>query len=139
MLCKDATGTVDDITVLLSKAAKGDKASENGLYEAIYAELHRLASRQMGRERRDHSLQPTALVNEAYMKLFGNKGLSWESRGHFYNAAAQTMRRILIDHARTHKAQKRDGIKVELAPNDAFVAGDPDQMLAIDEVLTRKP
>ena len=129
---------MENITILLDRLAHGDKTSEGELFDVVYKELHKLAARQMSRERRDHSLQPTALVNEAYLRLVGDRGLSWDSRAHFYNAAAQTMRRILIDHARAAKSKKRHGgVKVELGPDAAFTNTSSEEMLAIDEALTR--
>jgi len=97
-----------EITELLKAASDGSPASEAALLEAVYAELHKLAASFMRRERQDHTLQPTALVNEAYVRLVGDHPLSFESRGHFFVSAAQTMRRILVERAR-HKGRIRHG------------------------------
>jgi RNA polymerase sigma factor (TIGR02999 family) len=127
-----------EITWLLTQAAQGDRSSENQLLDAIYTELHRLASQLMRQERGGHTLQPTALVNEAYLRLIGGKQISWQSRSHFYHAAAQTMRRILIDHARALQTRKREGAlaKVELDDNVSAEAQDPALYLSIDHALS---
>ena len=106
--------------------------------ELIHSELRRLAGAAMLRERTDHTLQPTALVNEAYLRLTaGNLG-DWESKAHFYGAAAHAMRQILIDHARKHNAQKRGGhhvVKVELNDTIGSQATDLEEMLGLDMAL----
>lgn len=126
-----------EITWLLSQAAQGDRSSENQLLEAIYSELHRLASQIMRAERSGHTLQATALVNEAYLRLIGGKPVSWQSRSHFYHAAAQTMRRVLIDHARALHTKKREGAlaKIELDENVMAESMDPALHLSIDAAL----
>ena len=129
-----------DITLLLEKAAHGDRAVEEQVFQALYSELHRLAALTMRRERENHTLQPTALVNEAYMKLVGQQGaVSWESRAHFLNAAARVMRNILIDHARTTQALKRPGSaqRVELEHNHPIQVNNPELLLTIDTALQR--
>jgi RNA polymerase sigma-70 factor, ECF subfamily len=129
-----------DITKLLNSTAEGDTSARAELLDAIYGELHQLASAFMRRERRkDHTLQPTALVNEAYLHLIGEQPLNWESRAHFYGAAAQTMRRILIDHARRHHATKRSGDldRVELEDGLIAVDGQAAELLALDTALNR--
>jgi RNA polymerase sigma factor (TIGR02999 family) len=108
--------------------------------EAVYEELHRLATGYMRRERPDHTLQASALVNEAYVRLLGNGPVSWESRAHFFVTAAQTMRRVLIDHARRHVAEKRGGagMRIELSENIAAVENSgSSRMLDLDRALTR--
>jgi RNA polymerase sigma factor (TIGR02999 family) len=97
----------DDITTLLGRVAEGDHTAFERLLPLVYDELHRLASSQLRRERADHTLQTTALVNEAYMKLVDQTRVQWESRGHFLAIAARAMRRILVDHARGKSRQKR--------------------------------
>ena len=92
---------------LLHGARHGDPVAEERLMESIYSELHQLAAKFLSGERVDHTLQPTALVNEAYLKLFGKKVTPWENRAHFYVSAARTMRRILVDYARAGAAVKR--------------------------------
>lgn len=97
-----------DVTRLLQAAGEGDRAAAASLYELIYRELRRLAGASFRRERADHTLQPTALVNEAYLRLAATPG-GWQSRRHFFGAAAEAMRRILVEHARQRLAQKRGG------------------------------
>jgi RNA polymerase sigma-70 factor, ECF subfamily len=127
-----------DITELLQAAADGKAESENRLLEAVYAEMHRMAAGFMRRERVGHTLQPTALVNEAYVRLLGGKDVSWDSRAHFYMAASRTMRRILIDHARTRKAAKRAGDwkRVDLDSGIAYAQEDGD-LLGLDAALEK--
>src|SRR5579871_4762199 len=98
------------ITRLLADARKGDRIAEDQLIPLIYVELRRLAAGFMRRERVDHTLQPTALVHEAYMKLLPQQ-VSWQSRSHFLGVAAQQMRRILVDYARQRKAAKRESAR----------------------------
>jgi RNA polymerase sigma factor (TIGR02999 family) len=131
---------MDEITRLLNSAADGDARAEADLFDAIYGELHRLAASYMRREyRRDHTLQPTALVNEAYVHLLGDQPLRWDSRAHFYCAAAQTMRRILIDHARSRDAAKRSGNRERIALDEGLIAVDAQagELLALDAALDR--
>lgn len=120
------------------QAESVDAGPKNQLLEAVYPELHRLASAFMRRERSNHTLQPTALVNEAYMRLASVQPMSWESRLHFVNAAAQVMRRILIDHARSQQARKRaGGQRVELDETSSISVDNPDLLLSIDRALCR--
>ena len=129
-----------NITQLLASVRNGDREAEKQLMEAVYEELHRLAAGYMRRERQDHTLQASALVNEAYVRLIGNGAVSWESRSHFFVTAAHTMRRVLIDHARRHVADKRGGagVRIELDENIATVGGgDSGRMLDLDRALTR--
>jgi RNA polymerase sigma factor (TIGR02999 family) len=129
-----------NITELLAHVRDGNREAEKQLMEAVYDELHRLASSYMRRERPDHTLQASALVNEAYVRLLGNGPVSWESRAHFFVTAAHTMRRVLIDHARRHDAGKRggEGVRVELTDNLAVSEGmDFARMLDLDRALTR--
>ena len=129
-----------EITRLLNSTAEGDASAEAELLEVVYEELHRLASSYMRREhRRDHTLQPTALVNEAYVHLIGNNPVNWDNRGHFYSAAAKTMRRILIDHARGHRAVKRSGRLERVALDEHVIAVDEqaDELLELDAALDR--
>src|ERR1700758_3644765 len=96
------------VTVLLKAMSSGDATAEQSLFPLVYQELHRLAQSYMRRERSDHTLQPTALIHEAYLRLTGEK-VDWQSRGHFMGVAAHVMRRVLVDHARAHKAAARGG------------------------------
>jgi RNA polymerase sigma factor (TIGR02999 family) len=99
----------DGITQLLTRWGAGDQTALDKLMPMVYSELRRLANNYLRRERRDHTLQPTALVNEAYLKLIDQKSARWQNRAQFYGIAAQLMRRILVDHARQHNAAKRGG------------------------------
>lgn len=104
-------GDSREMTVLLEQAAKGDARATNELFPRVYTELRMMAQAQLGAERAGHTLQPTALVNEAYLRLIGPQGQNtpWENRAHFFGAAAQAIRRILTDHARARSAAKRGG------------------------------
>src|SRR5215471_19827779 len=97
------------ITVLLAQLRQGDKQAEAQLIPLIYRELHRLARHYMRGEREGHTLQTSALVNEAYMRLAGEHAVDWKNRAHFFGTAAHVMRRVLVDHARARDAQKRGG------------------------------
>jgi RNA polymerase sigma factor (TIGR02999 family) len=108
-----------EITRLLADWASGDRAALDRLTPLVYAELRRIASQQMRRERPGHTLQPTALVNEAFMRLAGGNGASWQDRAHFYAVCAQVMRRILIDHARANAREKRGGGAVQVSLDEA--------------------
>ncbi|MBS1830152.1 MAG: sigma-70 family RNA polymerase sigma factor [Acidobacteria bacterium] len=127
------------ITLLLQKVGQGDKGSESALLELVYSELHRLASSYMRRERKDHTLQPSALVNEAYVKLIGAQDVPWQNRGHFYAAAARVMRNILIDYARTRAAERRGGapVRAPLREDMLMVEEDPDRFLLLDAAMDR--
>ena len=98
-----------NITQLLVDWSKGDQKALDRLMPLVYSELRRLAGNYLRRERPGHTLQPTALVNEAYLKLIDQKNAKWQNRAQFYGVAAQLMRRILVDHARQHQAAKRGG------------------------------
>ena len=130
-----------DITDLLDCTAGGGSSAQEKLLSAVYGELHRIASFYMRREqRRDHTLQATALVNEAYLHLAGNRPGAWDNRGHFYSAAAHAMRQILVDHSRTHRAAKRrrdicKRVGLDRALEEAGEA--PSEILAIDSALQR--
>src|SRR5246127_3628055 len=129
----------DDVTELLSQMSKGDEEAASQLVPLVYKELHRLAKSRMSHERSDHTLQPTALVHEAYLKLIAQRSVEWQSRAHFFGIAAQLMRRILIDHARGHLREKRGGEYKKVSLNDAFIFS-PEQsaeLLAVDESLQR--
>ena len=129
-----------EITKLLNATGDGDQTAQAELLDEIYQELHRLASSYMRREhRRDHTLQPTALVNEAYLHLIGDSPVNWDNRGHFYSAAAKTMRRILIDHARSHRAEKRSGSRERVELDEGLIAVDEqsNELLELDAALDR--
>jgi RNA polymerase sigma factor (TIGR02999 family) len=103
-----------DVAVLLSELSQGNQEAEEQLIPLVYDELKRLARSYMRRERKDHTLQTTALVHEAYLKLIRQQSVNWQGRSHFFGIAAQLMRRILIDHARGHLREKRGGAKLVL-------------------------
>jgi RNA polymerase sigma-70 factor (ECF subfamily) len=128
-----------EITRILDEVRAGNREAQSRLMEAVYPELRRLAAHFLRQERPDHTLQPTALVNEAYLRLLGNSGADWHDRLHFFAAAAQSMRRILVDYARTRKAAKRGGGVPTIELTDTLALSDDrlDQVLAIDEALTR--
>ena len=129
---------VETVTQLLLKWGEGDAASLDKLMPLVYEELRRLASNYLRRERQNHTLQPTALVNEAYLKLVDQKNAHWQNRAQFYGVAAQLMRRILVDHARQHQAEKRGGSKQQrLSITSArAIAQTPEvDVLAVNEAL----
>src|ERR1700684_3140035 len=103
-----STSGVGEVSQLLQAWREGDREALQKLTPVVYAELHRLARRYMRNERMDHTLQPTALVNEAYMRLTGYNRMEWQDRAHFFAVSAQVMRRILVEHARRQN-QKRGG------------------------------
>ena len=129
----------EDITGLLHRFQAGDDDARNQLIETVYDELKQIAGRYMRRERGDHTLQTTALVNEAYLKLTHARGGAWQDRAHFFAVASRIMRQILVDHARQHVAGKRGG-GVELLPLNEAVAFSPEesgQIVHLDDALTR--
>jgi RNA polymerase sigma-70 factor (ECF subfamily) len=127
-----------EVTQLLKAMNDGDRAAADRLLPLVYAELHRLATSYMRRERQDHTLQPTALINEAYMRL-AKEDLDWQNREHFIGIAAHVMRRVLVDYARSHKAQIRGGElkRVELEEGLAISDERTEETLALDEALNR--
>jgi RNA polymerase sigma factor (TIGR02999 family) len=126
-----------DITQLLQQARSGERKAEEILVERIYGELHQIAARFLSAERPGHTLQASALVNEAYLKLFGKKSAEWDNRAHFYVSAARTMRRILVDYARANSAAKRPntGQRVEWHDSLACVMQRSDEFIALDAAL----
>lgn len=128
-----------DITTLLSDLALGKQGAAEELIPLVYLELKRLARAYMRRERGDHTLQTTALVHEAYLKLVRQRGVNWQGRSHFFGIAAQLMRRILIDHARGHLRAKRGGVKVILPLTDtlAFSPEHSEELLKLNDALER--
>src|SRR5215469_5331833 len=127
-----------DITQLLADIRDGSREAESRLAELVYSELHGLAKRRMRVERADHSLQPTLLVNEAFMRLVRQDGTTWTDRKHFFAVAATMMRRILIDHARSIRAGKRGaGAKIRLDTTMAITDENLDELLVLDEALIR--
>ncbi len=128
-----------DITLLLSQLSRGDPQAASKLIPVVYDELRHLAAGYMRRERPDHTLQPTALVHEAYVKLLAQRSVDWQGRAHFFGVAAQLMRRILIDHARGHLRQKRGGVQQKMSLDQALVFSEQQsaEILAVDESLKR--
>jgi RNA polymerase sigma-70 factor, ECF subfamily len=128
-----------DATILLAELKKGDKEAASKLIPIVYDELRRLADSYMRHERSDHTLQATALVHEAYLKLIEQRSVHWQSRAHFFGIAAQVMRRILLDHARGHLREKRGGGERTLPIEEALVFA-PEQSLdlvKLDQALER--
>lgn len=126
-----------DVTRLLAEWGGGDREALDRLIPLVYDELRRLADRYLRRERADHTLQPTALVNEAYMRLVGQSEVRWQNRAHFIGVAAQLMRRILVDHARGRVASKRGGgrQKLSLQALDSFFEEPDLDLVALDDAL----
>lgn len=128
------------VTALLSDWQRGEASALDALLPLVYDELHAIAARSLRRERGDHTLQPTALVNEAYMRLVGQQEVAWNNRAHFLAISAQLMRRVLLDHARRRQAEKRGG-EVEIVRLDTAAAGWPVRrdldVIALDDALTR--
>ena len=131
--------TTSDITGLLDDWGRGDRRALDALLPLVYSELRRVAARQLRHERDDHSLQPTALVHEAYLRLVVQRRADWRSRAHFFGVAAQVMRRILVDHARRRLADKRgDGVRsvsIEQAMETPAVHAIP--ILDLEDALER--
>ena len=132
-------GESADITELLHRFQAGDADAQTQLIDAVHGELRIIAARYMRREKGAHTLQTTALVNEAYMKLVNLKVSNWQDRAHFYAVASRVMRRILVDHARKHIAGKRGGGIDVLPLNEGivFTPGRSSQIVQLDEALTR--
>jgi RNA polymerase sigma factor (TIGR02999 family) len=130
------TTSPGEVTSLLHALRHGDRAAGDKLFPLVYSELHRLARAYMRRERPNHTLQPTALINEAYMRL-ANASIDWENRAHFIGVAANAMRRILVDHARAHMAAARGGDfqQVEWSEVLGLPAERSRELVALDEAL----
>ena len=129
----------ENITHLLKAWSEGDEQALDRLTPLVYAELRQQAARYLRRERRGHTMQTTALINEAYLRLIDAKEVRWQGRAHFFAIAANLMRRILVDHARRRDAEKRGGSQIRLTLDHTIAAAkrsDVD-LLAIDEALTR--
>ncbi len=135
---RDST-TGESITALLVELGQGNRGVEDRLAPLVYAELRRAASRHMRRERANHTLQATALVNEAWLRLMDQPNHSWENRAHFFAMASRIMRQILVDHARKRLAEKRGGPQQQVPLNEPLLATerDPVDILALDQALER--
>jgi RNA polymerase sigma factor (TIGR02999 family) len=132
------TPSTEEVTQLLVAWSNGNKAALDQLMPLVYRELHRLARRHLGRENAGHTLQTTALVNEAYLRMVGQKESQWQNRAHFFAIAAQMMRRILVDYARSRRYAKRGGgaPKVSFDEIMAVSEGRAEDVVALDEALT---
>lgn len=128
-----------EVTRLLANWNRGDADAREALMPVVYGELRRLAASYLRRERSDHTLQPTALVHEAYLRLVDQKNVQWQDRSHFFAITAQLMRRILVDHARGHLADKRGSGAPKVPLTEAIIMSQerPAELIALDESLTR--
>jgi RNA polymerase sigma factor (TIGR02999 family) len=126
-------------THLLAKAKRGDTAAQERLLDLVYRDLRRIAAKYMRNERPDHTLQPTALVHEMYMRAFQREDSDWSDRSHFFKSAATEMRHILVDHARRHASEKRGGEGIHVVLNEEIVgmSGAPENVLALDSAIER--
>jgi RNA polymerase sigma factor (TIGR02999 family) len=130
----------NQVTQLLLDWSRGDRAALDELMPLVYQELRKLASGYLRSERPDHTLQPTALIHEAYLRMIGKDMPQWQSRAHFFGIAARLMRQILVDHARTRHAAKRGGDQQKISLDDApqvFDQSDAAGLLALDDALTK--
>jgi len=130
---------MSEITDLLDQMSGDDPRATSELMERVYAELHRLAAGYMRRERGDHTLQTTALVHEAYLRLIGQRDIAWQNRSHFLGVAAQMMRRVLVDHARAHLCRRRGGLQKKVSLDEMCISPRTHSadLVALDEALTR--
>ena len=128
-----------DITALLGDWSRGNQSALNQLLPLVYAELRRMAARHLRGERAGHTLQPTALVHEVYLRLVDQRNVDWRDRAHFFGVSAQVMRRILVDHARSHNAIKRGDGLPRVSIDEAKEVAGPDGLpvLALDQALNR--
>ena len=130
------TENLQDISVILKDWSGGDRASADRLLSLVYDELRKIAGQYLRKEKSDHTLQPTALVHEAYMKLIDISDISWQDRAHFFAVSANIMRHILVDHARAKLAEKRGGDAQRISLEDAdSLSSDPD--VDLDEQQSR--
>ena len=126
-----------DVSMLLRAWSDGDSKALDQLTPIVYGELHRLARRYLQGERRDHSLQTTALVNEAYLRLVGHTRMEWQNRAHFFAVSAQVMRRILVDHARRRNLKRGRGLHRVSLEEATMIGGErPTDLAALDDALT---
>jgi RNA polymerase sigma factor (TIGR02999 family) len=127
-----------DVSRLLQAWGKGDARAAEDLMPIVYRELRKRAAVQLRGERQNHTLQPTALVHEAYVRLAGQDPIAWQNRAHFFAVSAQMMRRVLVDHARQHRALKRPGNRLRVTLDDRLAAAQPEgyEVLLLDRALT---
>jgi RNA polymerase sigma factor (TIGR02999 family) len=132
------TSSPDEVTRMLIDWSNGESGALDKLIPLVYAELRHIAAGVLRRERRDHTLQPTALVHEAYLRFIDQRNVNWQNRAHFFAIAAQAMRRIIVDHARRHNAVKRggDNLRVELEEAQAQPLALDLDVLKLDDALT---
>jgi len=132
-------GRTANITGLLDRWRLGDAAAADELAALVYGDLHRIAAREMRRERGDHTLQTTAVLHEAYLRIFHSEPVAWKDRAHFFAVAAQQLRRVLLDHARKANSLKRGGgtVKLSLLQRDGAVLKLDERVLALNDALTR--
>lgn len=129
-----------DVTELLLDWCEGNEEALASLMPLVYDELHRQAQRFMRRERRDHTLQPTALVHEAYLRLVDQNRVRWQNRAQFFGVAAELMRRIVLKHARAHSTEKRGGQAMKVPLDDSLpeeIRQNATELVALDEALVR--
>jgi RNA polymerase sigma-70 factor, ECF subfamily len=128
-----------EVTRLLKELHAGNRAAEDALFAVVYDELHRLAVGAMNAERRNHTLQPTALVHEVYVRVLGGQVSEFQNRTHFVRVAARAMRRVLVDHARKRLAARRGGNPIQVEIDDIPIAADAhiDDILALEQALSR--
>ena len=124
-----------DLTALLRDANRGDRIALDRVMPLVYAELRRLAASYLREERSNHTLQPTALVHEAYLRLTSQRDVAWQNRAHFFGIAAQMMRRILVDHARKRQAVKRDAAAWRVSTAEFDASENAPELLALDRAL----
>lgn len=131
------THSSDDVTQLLIAWGKGDESARDQLIPLVYEELHRLAHKHIRKERPGHTLQTSALVNEAFVRLVDQKDVHWQNRTHFFAIAAQMMRRILVDYARSRRYAKRGGNAKQVTLNEELIMSDQrsEEVVALDEAL----
>src|SRR5947209_1219268 len=131
------TPAPENVTKLLVAWGNGDRTARDELIPLVYNELHRLAHRYMNRERPGHTLQTSGLVNEAFMRLVDQRDVHWQNRAHFFGLAAQMMRRILVNYARTRNYAKRGGGAFQVSLNEAMIVSEERsaEVVALDEAL----
>ncbi len=129
----------ENITILLNDVSSGNKEALNELLPLVYNELRKLASKYLGAEYKNRTIQTTELVHEAYLKLLGNQNISWQNRAHFFGIAANSMRQILVDLARKRNAKKRGGDETKISLQEGLIIMDEtdDKLLALDEALKK--
>lgn len=128
-----------DVTTLLGELRRGDEKARDGLVTLVYPELKRIAAHYLRQERPDHTLRPTALVHEVYIRLIGSEHANWQNRAHFFAAVAREMRHLLVDYARARNAKKRADGNVRISLHDVHVTAEArdEDLVALDEALSR--